>query len=192
MISLFISYLALSGLLSPCPHDSISSPTVSATETMVQENPYPAPEGIEKLMFYIQRDPNANTVCYTLNLDKNGEVNSSEPLKIFWMRYADGGGRKSLNYIQRSFAYGIKVKSRSSTQYELRSVAYDKIPLYLKKDAKGAYAIYTRIANKDCQLERIFVRIDGGSFLSPNVLYVELKGIDVVTGKTIYERITPN
>lgn len=155
-------------------------------------SPYPAPTGVENLMFYIQRDPNANTVCYTLNLDKNGNLNSSEPLNIFWIRYTEGGHRKPLNFIQRTFAYGIKVKSRSPTLYEMRSVAYDKLPLYLKKDAQGKYGVYARIANKECLLQCIFVRIDGGTLFSPNVLYVELKGTEIATGKVIVERIKPS
>jgi hypothetical protein len=40
------------------------------------------------------------------------------------------------------------------------------------------------------QLERIFLRIEGGSFWVPNVKYVEIKGYDAAdTTKQLVERI---
>ncbi|WP_374761916.1 DUF4833 domain-containing protein [Dyadobacter frigoris] len=36
----------------------------------------------------MQRDPDSNTICYTLNLDKNGLLNEKDPVKIFWVRYS--------------------------------------------------------------------------------------------------------
>jgi hypothetical protein len=37
----------------------------------------------------------------------------------------------------------------------------------------------------------VFIKIEGGSFWLPNVIYVELKGIDPATGKEITERFKP-
>ncbi|SFE08047.1 protein of unknown function [Flavobacterium phragmitis] len=41
---------------------------------------------------------------------------------------------------------------------------------------------------KKIQLEKIFVRIEGGSFWLPNVKYAEVTGIDAFSHKTITER----
>lgn len=150
---------------------------------------FPVPKGIANLMFYIQRDPNANTVCYALNLDNHGNLNKEEPLDIFWMKYAEDGRRQDLNYIQRVFAYGIKVKKLSRNEIEFRSVAYDKLPLYLREEVSG-YRVYTTINGEECVLKRIYVRIDGGSMFSPNVLYVQVEGTNR-RGKPRTERIKP-
>lgn len=153
---------------------------------------FPIPKGIPGLLFYIQRDPNTNTICYEINTDKNGQLESNNPVHAFWIRYPEGGVRKDLNYIQRKFAYGINVKAMGDEKYELKSVAYSKLPLILKKDAKNNYRVFTDINKKECVLNRVFIRIDGGTFWSPNILYIELKGTDTVTGKIISQRIKPS
>lgn len=153
---------------------------------------FPIPNGIPGLLFYIQRDPNTNTICYEINIGKNGQLENDDPVHAFWIRYPEGGVRKDLNYIQRKFAYGINVKSSGNERYELRSVAYSKLPLLLKKDTKNNYRVYADINKKECVLSRVFIRIDGGSFWSPNVLYIELKGTETATGKTVIQRIKPS
>jgi len=168
---------------------------LSARETLATDAPadtadFPVPDGVDHLMFYIQRDPNANTVCYALNFDRQGKLNTKEPLDIFWMRYAEDGRRQNLNYIQRVFAYGIKqVKPVAGNEIEFRSVAYDKLPLYLRKGASGYY-VRTTILGEPCILKRIYVRIDGGSLFKPNVLYVQLEGVNP-RGQNKVERIKP-
>ena len=153
---------------------------------------FPVPKITPGFMFYIQRDPNTNTICYELNLDKEGNPEKKNPINGFWIRYPEGGNRKDLNFIQRKFAYGINSKSIGNDSYELRSVAYSKIPLFLRKDANNQYHVYTEIDKKECILNRIFIRIDGGTFWHPNVLYIELKGVNPATGKTVVQRIKPS
>lgn len=163
-----------------------------ALSTVSDPDTFPVPSHVSGLLFYIQRDPNTNTIVYKLNLDENGRVSEKQPVHTFWIRYPEGGAEKDLNYLQRKFAYGINAKPVGNGNFELRSVAYSKLPLYLKRDAKNQYRVYTDIDNRKCVLSRVFIRIDGGSFWAPNVLYIELKGIDVVTGKTIVQRIKPS
>ncbi len=152
---------------------------------------FPVPEKTDKLLFYIQRDPNTNTICYALNVDNNNKLDEKEPVHVFWIRYPEGGQRKELNYIQRKFAYGINNKKIAKDHYSLQSVAYSKLPLTLKKDNNGDFHVYTRINQKECVVERIFIRIDGGTFWSPNVLFIELKGTDPSTGKQEIQRFKP-
>lgn len=156
-----------------------------------QSDTFPVPKNIPNLLFYIQRDPNTNTICYELNLNDKGELIDDKPVKVYWIRYPEGGMRKDLNYIQRKFAYGINVKASEKGTYELRSVAYNKLPLFLRKDPKNKYRVFASIQQKECILNRVFIRIDGGTFWSPNVLYIELKGVDPTTGNTIVQRIKP-
>jgi hypothetical protein len=59
------------------------------------------------------------------------------------------------------------------------------------KGGDGKYHIFASIAQKQVILNRIFVKIEGGSFWLPNVLYVELKGTDPETGKEIVDRFKP-
>ncbi len=162
-----------------------------ASQNDVQDT-FPVPKSIPQLMFYIQRTPNTNTICYELNETSPGVLDEDEPIHIFWLRYAEENGRrKELNFIQRKFAYGLKVKKQGKDNYDLWSVAYAKKPLHLQKATDNKYYVFTTINNKNAVLKRIFIKIDGGTFWSPNVVYIEMKGTDVVTGNTVVERIKP-
>lgn len=152
---------------------------------------FPVPTGIKNMMFYVQRTPNTNTIVYELNYDENGVLDEDKPIHIFWIRYADKGERKELNYIQRKFAYGLKVKKLEKDKYDLRFVAYEKRPLMLLKAGDGKYYVFAQINGKRSVLKRIYIKIDGGTFWHPNVIYIELKGYDAETGTENVERIKP-
>jgi len=166
-----------------------------ATAMAQGDNPspivFPTPEGISNQLFYLQRDPNTNTIVCQLNVDKHGEVNKEQPINVFWMRYGDKGEKKELSYIQRKFAYGIVSKDLGNGQFELRFVSHKKLPMYLRKStADKKYHVYATINDKKMEIERIFLRIEGGTFWFPNVKYVEIKGRDAATpAKTFTERI---
>ncbi|RZJ89723.1 MAG: DUF4833 domain-containing protein [Chryseobacterium sp.] len=151
---------------------------------------FPTPKGISNELFYLQRDPNTNTIIYELNVNSKGVIDEDEPVKVYWIRYQDGGDKKDLSYIQRKFAYGLQTKKLANEQYELRFVSHKKLPLYLmKSDADKKYHVYITVNNKKIQLDRVFVRIEGGSFWLPNVKYVELKGSNTTGSTQIVERI---
>ncbi len=157
--------------------------TISTPALAQNDNPspltFPTPKNISNQLFFVQRDPNINTVICQLNIDANGNINSERPVNVFWIRYAEKEGKEDLNYIQRKFAYGIESKAIGNSQYELKFVSYKKLPLLLAKSASDKkYHVYATVNNKKIVLDRIFLRIEGGSFWLPNVKYVELKGYD--------------
>ena len=151
---------------------------------------FPTPKNIDNMLFYIQRDPNINTAIYTINYQENGKINKSNPIKAYWIRYAEKGDKKDFSYIQRKFAYGIESKTINNEDFELQFVSYKKLPLTLKKtDSDQKYHVFVNVNQKKIQVEKIFVRIEGGSFWLPNVKYAEVTGIDTASNKTITERM---
>ncbi|TDQ06372.1 DUF4833 domain-containing protein [Pedobacter metabolipauper] len=152
---------------------------------------FPVPKGISNQLFYLQRDPNINTIICQLNVDKKGELNREEPILVYWMRYEDvGNEKKDLTYIQKKFAYGIQTKELAKDQYELRFVSHKKLPLYLVRSSDDKkFHVYVTVNNKKLQVDRIFIRIEGGSFWLPNVKYVEIKGTNTETNALVTERI---
>ena len=94
---------------------------------------FPTPKNIDNMLFYIQRDPNINTAIYTINYQENGKIDKSNPIKAYWIRYAEKGVKKDFTYIQRKFAYGIESKVLNNEDFELQFVSYKKLPLALKK-----------------------------------------------------------
>lgn len=165
--------------------------TVSDKDVPGAKTAYPVPPVNTASLFYLQRTSNLNTIVYDLNLRDDGTLNPEQPVKPYWIRYAEKGQKEDLSYIQRKFAYGLTAKALDNGNYDIRFVSYKKFPLTLMKSADGKYHIFALISQKQIMLNRIFVKIEGGSFWLPNVLYVELKGTDQVTGKEIVERFKP-
>lgn len=151
---------------------------------------FPVPSGVAHQLFYLQRDPNTNTIIYQLNVNSAGQLDEDEPINIFWLRYQEQGQRKDLNFIQRRFAYGLSAKKIAPSKYALKFAAYGKVPFVLMKSSfDNAFHVYATVANKQIQLERVYLRIEGGTFWVPNVKYIELKGRDAASQKPVVERI---
>lgn len=172
----------------------------SALGLLAQESKFDKKVAVDRLpvpnenkqLFYLQRDPDENTVIYQLNMT-DSVIDPDEPINVYWIRYAEGGIRKDLNFIQRTLAYGISHKSLGNGSYELRLAAYKSHPLRLSYcDKSKKYVVYTSINNREAILDRIFVRIDGGTQLSPDIAYFELKGRDTATSAPVTERIKPD
>ncbi len=149
---------------------------------------YPTPAGNPNQLFFLQRDPNINTLVYELNF-KNGNLVVDDPVHVFWIRYTEKEQHEELNYIQRNFAYGIRAKQMAKDFYELHFVSYKRKIMYLKKLADNKFYVFTDINHRQMILRRIFVRVNGGSFWVPNIEYVELKGIDLASGMEVVERM---
>ena len=155
------------------------------------EDKFPVPPASDIRLFYVQRDPNINTIMYDLNVDKNGRPDDENPIHVYWVRYAEKGEKDDLNYLQRKFAYGLVTKKVSEGVFDVRFVSYKKLPLTLKKAEDDKYHVFINADQKQIMLNRIFVKIEGGTLMLPNVVYVELKGIDASTGKEITHRFKP-
>ena len=162
----------------------------SASRKIKPQINFPTPN-VSKL-FYVQRDPNTNTIIYDLNLNASGQPDSDNPIHPYWIKYNDRGQKEELNFIQRKFAYGLITKPLGNNKFDVRFVSYKKYPLVLMRSATdNKYHIYATIEKKLAVLNRIFLKIEGGSFWIPNVVYAEIKGIDPETGKEVMERFKP-
>lgn len=155
------------------------------------QDTFPVPVTANQL-FYLQRTANTNTVVYEANLDSKGQIDEKNPVRVYWIRYPEGGIKKDLNYIQRVFAYGIKTELQSPGVFATHVVSYKKAQLIVKRSLKdNKYHAYATINKKEALLTRIFIKIDGGAFWSPNVIYIEMKGKDELTGEEVMERFKP-
>lgn len=149
---------------------------------------FPVPAGNQKQLFYLQRTSNANTIVYELNY-KNGVIDIENPLHEFWIRYQEQGQQQELSYIQRKFAYGIKAKKIANNQYELNFVSYKNYKMYLEPGPDNKLYVFTNINKQKVILTSIFLKINGGSFWSPNIEYVEISGIDPRNRTVVKERL---
>ncbi len=156
-----------------------------------QEKPaagFPVPKNIPNQLFYLQRDPNSNTIICALNY-KNGKLDKHDPVHVFWIRYTEQSQAKELSYLQRTFAYGIKARPLSNEEYELNFVSYKKFPLHLAKTDQNNYYVYATVNQKKVILKRLYLHIEGGTLWVPNVKYIQVEGINASTGESTIERI---
>ncbi len=169
---------------------AVDTPMMTVADT-IDINKFPVPDASVERLFYLQRDPNTNTIIYALKLEKDGSLDTDEPVHPYWKLYSKQSQCVELTFIQRNFAYGVTAKPLGKDKYDIRIVSYNKIPFTLMKGTDGKYHIFVPILKRQAILSRVFVRINGGSLWSPNVVYVELKGTDTETGKEIAERLKP-
>ncbi|MFD2146415.1 DUF4833 domain-containing protein [Mucilaginibacter antarcticus] len=151
------------------------SPKTMAQKPVLTEDKYPVPPPSSNRLFYLQRSSNINTIIYDVNIE-DGQIDDAEPLKVYWIRYNEKGQKEDLSYIQRKFAYGLTAKKLADDKFDVRFVSYKKFPMVLMKAKDGKYHIFATVAQKQIILEKLFVKIEGGSFWLPNVVYVEFKG----------------
>lgn len=159
-----------------------------AVFTSNAQDKFPVPQGNKNQLFYLQRTTNTNTIVYELNYN-NTVLNADEPVHVYWIRYTEQGQKEELNFIQKKFAYGLKSTLIAKDKYRLNFVSYKKFPMFLIKGANNKYNVFATINQKQVILNRIFVKINGGSFWTPNVEYIEVKGTDAATGKEVMERM---
>ena len=162
----------------------------SSFDKLVDKESLPVPAEKDQL-FYLQRDPDPNTVIYSINLE-DGELNSSHPVKVHWIRYTEGNKRTSLSLIQRTMAYGVHHTKISDNEFDIRIQAYKDLSIRIRFSQQNKkYQAYTRVENKEIVLERIFVRINGGSLFKPKIQYVEISGYDPESKSKISHRFQP-
>ncbi len=151
---------------------------------------FPVPKGNPYQLFYLQRQPNTNTIVVELNV-KSGRVDPENPVHVFWIRYTEDGRREGLSFIQRTFAYGVQVNKIAENAYDLNFVSYKKMKFRLEKGDNNLWRVYANLKNGSrIILRRVYIHINGGSFWKPNVEYVELKGDEPGTYLEQRERLT--
>lgn len=185
------AFKAHASILVTC--DTLSADTVPPVYKAQDGKVYPPVPDNPNRLFYLQRSKNINAVCYDVNINpETGLADEKSPVNIYWLRFAEANGEKEdLTYIQRKFAYGITSKPLGNGNFDIRLVSYDKIPFKLMQGTDGKYHIFAFISKKRILLKSIFIKTDGGSMWSPNVIFVEMKGTDPETGKEVTERFKP-
>ncbi len=184
--ALMLTFLLLTATLG---HSVVARGVATAYNDDQPKLSFPVPKNIPNQLFYLQRDPNINTIICALNV-KNGQLDKHEPVRVFWIRYTEQSQQKELSYIQRTFAYGIKAHALSNDEFELNFVSYKKFPLRLAKSERTpGYYVYATVNQKKVILRRLYLHIEGGTLWMPNVKYIQVEGINASTGESTVERI---
>ncbi len=154
-----------------------------------------APEGEhENYLFKINRSRDADEIWYTVNINESGVLDKEKPIEAFWVRKTKNNEREPLSWVQNNYAYGIQViqpYSRVHGNLRFQFVSYPQQTFELRKSVNGQFQVYTNIDTMEIEVARIFVQIDGDSFLVPSVSHIKLTGYDVASSNLVAQTITP-
>jgi hypothetical protein len=141
-------------------------------------------------LFKIERSTNDNIVQYDVQMTADGKLDPKEPVVAYWVRLAKDGQKEDLKWVEKSFAYGFKVKYNAKTNtatMDMVAKINRKIKVY---EVQGEYRAETTIDGQSAYIEKIFISSKGKG-VSAKVTFIELFGKDEKTGEDRYERLTP-
>ena len=152
---------------------------------------FPVPPHTKQSLFYIHRNLNNHSVVYEVNLTEKGFIDPENPFKIYWIRYGEKNKYKELNYMERTFAYGLKSEPLKNGRIRAAFVAKKERTIDVFIDDKGQATALMNIDNKISKLVKIFVQVAEDGWW-PKVAYVEFFGTDFKTSLPTYEKLLIN
>lgn len=152
---------------------------------------FPVPPHTKKSLFYIHRSPNIHTVVYDVNLLKNNTIDPNDPVKVYWIRFGEKNKYKDLNYMEKTFAYGVKCESLGNARYRAQFVAKKEKSMDVYLDEKGQATAIMKVNGKMSKLIKMFVQVAEEGWW-PKVAYVEFFGTELKTNLPTYEKLIIN
>jgi hypothetical protein len=167
-----------------CPAQPPPAPAGSVFAT------FPVPAQTKDLLFYIQRNKNANTIMYEAQRGPNGQLDAEDPVTVTWVRHTEGGRREPLNLMERTIAYGVNHKHTQNGMATMKFVASDKYPFIVQIRPGGQAEAWVMLKGRMARLHHVYVQADDNAW-RPKVAWVDLHGTDIATGAPITERYVP-
>ena len=84
---------------------------------------FPEEPGSNKL-FKIIRSRDSDEVIYDINLTNTGNINTSNPINIYWIKKTRNGHTEPLTRIQKRYAYGLKFKNVFDEKSDFEFVSF--------------------------------------------------------------------
>jgi hypothetical protein len=167
----------------------------SSNPMKINTESYPVPSRIPNMLFYLQRSLDLNSVIYEANFSEDKSdghrLDEEKPVSIYWLLNDEAHSTKSLSGVQK-LGYGIRTEESGEDLIRLHLVAYRNMPIRVKYASReNRYHAYITVDGKDVILKKVFINIDGGTKLKPNVTFIELSGTTVQTGHRIVHRFRP-
>ncbi|MDO9513017.1 MAG: DUF4833 domain-containing protein [Elusimicrobiota bacterium] len=144
-------------------------------------------------LFLITRSLNENQVIYEAALDEAG-FSIKDPVNIYWTIYGKKGTTKeTLNAIEKKIGYGIEITTttREEVGFYVKSLPENPIKAVITRseDETAARALMY-INGEESVVSQIYIE-SKSAFPLPKVIYIDITGVSLKTGKEITERIIP-
>ena len=127
-------------------------------------------------------------MCYDLNTDAAGKPDEKKPLSVYWSHPERHQKGSELSYIQQKFAYGYTVTGKRNGAIIIGlNAALDRKITIERNEQK--YYCSIDINQKPSVLTKIYIKTKTPNSLQ--VEYVEIEGLDLMTGAPVKERFIP-
>lgn len=146
------------------------------------------PGACPRELFRIERSKNANVVLFEVKEGQGTTFDPDEPITASWLLLATTGKRESLTFFERLLAYGYSARlapSGASCSLTLKALKDRTIRVENRGPCLAPLAV---IDGAEAVLQKIFVKADERG-PGPAVQYIELFGVDAVSGAPRYERV---
>ena len=144
----------------------------------------------EQHLFKIERSKNANIVQYDVRVRPDGTLDPDKPVVGYWIRLAEDGRRMKLRFLEKRFVYGFKTSyDPASNSVTMIMKANFGRQMKVLKTTDG-YRAEIMIDGRNSLIGKIFVHASQKRF-SRKIEYIELYGVDSVTGEDRFERYVP-
>jgi hypothetical protein len=153
----------------------------------------PVPPPNPKMLFYLQRNLDRNTLIYEINMSEDGKVNQASPVNIYWIKDKTGE-RTPLTVAQKKLSYGVRSRpvNPEKSSFRINLIAYKKMDIHLiHSETRNKYLAIVYLDGKPVVISRVFVNITGGAPLSPRVEYIQVTGTDLKNGMQVMEKLRP-
>jgi hypothetical protein len=142
----------------------------------------------DEILFHIIRSRDADKIFYMVNLDKDGNLIASDPVKIFWVKQTQGNQKEPLTWIQNKHGYGLQYLEVDQQHAVFRFVSFQKT-FILKKDESESFRVFTTCGEREMIVNSLFVQFKNDSFWFPKIKRVELHATESGTESMIVEYI---
>lgn len=145
----------------------------------------------DEILFHIVRSRDADKIIYQVNLDKEGNLISSNPVNIFWMRQTQNNQKEPLTWVQNKYAYGLAFQDVSHQYALFRFVSYSGKTFVLQKDNNGTFRVFTTYGGREMIVNSLFIHFENDSFWVPKISRIELHATDSNTKYHVIEYLEP-
>lgn len=134
------------------------------------------------LLFVINRSRDADEIHYAVNLDKSGNIDQQNPIRVYWVKHSEGGKQAPLTWIQKRYGYGVGISKTEADEISFYLISKTDQLFNVRKDNADRYGAFTTLNNMTIRADSLYIQFDGGSFLQPSIAAIHIFGQDIESG----------
>ena len=142
------------------------------------------------VLFVVKHSKSPNLVVYEAKRTAKKELDPQKPVDVYWLMKTKGAKTEALTLIEWKLAFGFKLETiLKGKKYKITLNAIKDQSIYITQDELGNVEGFMKLNDVMTKLKEVFIKFEHSFFL-PDVKYVDFKGVDLFSGKTITQRFS--